>query len=172
MIFNNGQQRPGNWAGTGKPRHLAFASFLRPRCVPSQSVVPSSTSKNGSSGALKLAGTIILIGGGPEDIVADGVAGVVLVSAYVYTSWTSNTKDNKSYPGPLTYTYRPPSQDPINSPLKNDPKNPPPNMSGWFKWLSVGGLVYKLYEKYSDFKESAKPAPKNTGPQFQPSINN
>ena len=124
---------------------------------PGPKKTPASIIKN----TLKIAGSIVLVGGGPIDVFADVPAVIVIIGGVAYASYTALAagKGNANYPGPLTYTVRLPSQDPINNPI-NYNKEPPPNMTGWFKWMSVGGMVYHLYEKYEAFRDEMKSTPK------------
>ena len=115
---------------------------------------------NAMKSTLKLAGSIVLIGGGPEDPVTDVGALVVIIGGGIYATWLSAIGINNTYPEPYTYTYRIPSQDPIHRPLGGDPQEPPSNMRGWFRLMSVGGLIYSLYEKYDKFREDLKAKPK------------
>jgi RHS repeat-associated protein len=76
--------------------------------------------------------------------VAYGIAGTS-ASTYLYFAG----KGNSSYPGPWTYTYQHPSQNPIHNPPKGfNPDNPPPGWSGAVKWAIRAGFSYKIYDEY------------------------
>ena len=107
---------------------------------------------------LKIAGTTIIVLGGPEDVVGDGAAVTEVVVGAVIAGVVylfENVDGNSSFPGPWSYTVRPSSEDPINYPqgFKNDEY--PPNSGGPLGWVSAGVALYDIYktfrEKMSDF---------------------
>ena len=82
---------------------------------------------------------------------------------------------NKSYPGPWSYTYRPPFQDPINLEFNNfNPDNMPPDWKGMGKLFLGGMALYQIYDEYKSHMDNLFPLNPvdntNVYPQFHPSF--
>jgi hypothetical protein len=73
-----------------------------------------------------------------------GIAGTA-AAAYLHNAGKGNT----NYPGPWSYTYQHPSQNPIhNLPKGFDPKETPPDLGTAAKWLIAGRLAYEMYDAH------------------------
>ncbi len=113
------------------------------------------TGLQGVAGALKLGGEIILVGGGPEDPVADIVAGVIVGAAIsiVVWDWITDKAKTSGRLGDVT------GGNPRNPPKTKTPKGPQPlpdrtpnpPSSPWLLWPSYpnspppGDPLFRIY---------------------------
>jgi hypothetical protein len=113
-----------------------------------------SSGTQGSGGANYMAGALVistgLIADDPTVVgVLDDIAIPFIIGGAYVLDKISAGKGNSSYPGPWTYTYQHPSQNPIHNPPNGfDPKETPPNLGTAAKWLIGGRLVYEMYDEY------------------------
>lgn len=141
----------------------------------------TSTAGNIMKGGLVLGGSIAVGGGAGLDLPADAVAGVVIAGAaiaagadLVWNLWLSHQTSNESYPGPWSYTYRPPSQDPINyrpGGMGNNDGPPEDYRNLWIKAVGVGVLGAKAYDAYRDYMDHLaenQPDKAKLPPSFSP----
>jgi hypothetical protein len=127
--------------------------------------------------------TAIAVGGGLGlDPAADGVAAVdlvggILLAGGVWVYEVFQTSGNKNYPGPWTYTYLHPSQNPINftpTGLHNGNDNYP---DGWnnkvLRLFITGVITYDAYNQWVEHMDQVKRDATNFTPKdvqtFKPS---
>jgi RHS repeat-associated protein len=132
---------------------------------------PKKHSKSQSvlTNSLKAAGGFALTGGAGLDIPADVIAafiaaGGTLAAAYIYVNENFKKSGNSSYPGPWSYTYTPPSQNPINlKPYRDwdDGKWPddkwPDGRNNWvIKAVMTAGGGYAAYKMFYEQTEEIR----------------
>jgi RHS repeat-associated protein len=83
----------------------------------------------------------------PLAMIILGTGSVITSYYYLKENYAGEGFDN--YPGPLSYTYEHPSQNPIHNPPNGfDPKQTPPDLNSAVKWLIGGRLIYEIYNEY------------------------
>ncbi|MCC6181580.1 MAG: hypothetical protein IT237_07085 [Bacteroidia bacterium] len=75
------------------------------------------------------------------------IIGAGIIGYGAYKALTAG-KGNSSYPGPWSYTYQHPSQNPIHNPPSGWNPEEPPKWGGAVKWGLIGLGAYRVYDEY------------------------
>jgi RHS repeat-associated protein len=161
----NGDQNAGEGGGPGK------GGGNNGKGEKSKNSSTTSSAGNIMTGALKLGGAIAVGGGAGFDPFADGTAGVIVVGGAIvagadllWNIWSSqanqsNQTGNESYPGPWSYGYQHPSQNPINlqpGGMGNNKNFPNGFNNGWIKGFLGGVAAYKMWDTYKSYMNNLK----------------
>ncbi len=112
-------------------------------------------SKN-MAGALLISGGLIADDATVAGVIDDIAIPFLIGGAYLLDKYSG--KGNVNYPGPWTYTYKHPSQNPINNPPRGfDPNEPPSNLSNGIKWFIAGKILYEMREDYNNYRMQITP---------------